>query len=48
MRKQTLARNTECDWSRHFVLFADKACDESFQKQPESQNHQNVGWRTCA
>ena len=48
MRKQTFACTTECDWSRHLALLADKACGESFQKQPKSQNRQNVGQPTCA
>ena len=43
MRKQTLACTTECDWSRHLALLADKAYDETFQKHPKSQNRQNVG-----
>ena len=43
MRKQTLACTTECDWSRHLALLADKACGESFQKQPKSQNRQKIG-----
>ena len=43
MRKQTLACTTECDCSRQLALLADKACGENFQKQPKSQNRQNMG-----
>ena len=41
MRKQTLACTTECDWSRHLALLSDKACGESFQEHPKSQDRQN-------